>query len=248
MAVLLTMYPEAGYSLQGGFTADPENGRWSADFHKEIDGKTYEVSFWNPEKRVLVNGKEVDVDFSLELWDDQPDDLSKGLTWRIWVTAEDAAMLLGAEYAMYNTGPYSYTNENGERMLYYPFGEPYYLSNEPHLVFWRYPKNAPVLTEEEALDILETQLTQAYENRFGTFVPLEEEPASSPYPGDEVMFRWKIAHLEIGAENDRFYRIPFVWDFLVDKYTGEVIVHYNGIDQFFHRFDPESPGALAFAG
>ncbi len=247
MAVLLTMYPKAGYSLEGRFS-NPEDGQWAASFHKNIDGKTHEVTFWNPEKRVLVNGEEVDVDFTLELRNDQPDDHSEGPTWRIWVTAEDAAMLLGAEYAIYNTGPYSYTAENGERMLYYPFGEPYYLSNEPHLVFWRYPKNAPVLSEEEALDILETQLTQAYENRFGTFVPLEEEPASSPYPGDEIMFRWKIAHLEIGSENDRFYRVPFVWDFLVDKYTGEVIVHYNGIDQFFHRFNPESPGALAFAG
>ena len=116
------------------------------------------------------------------------------------------------------------------------------------MVFWRYPESASVIPEEEALEKLETQLIRAYENTYGTFVPLEEEPASSPYPGDDVMFRWKIAHLEAASETDRFYRIPFVWDFLVDKYTGDVIVHYNGDSQTFHRFNPESPGALAFAG
>jgi len=248
LAVLLTMYSDTGVQVEGGLS-DIENGQWTACFSYRIDGKVHEVEIRNdvarfPKTLVTLDDTAVDISFTMERRT-APDE---GIGWRIWVTAEDAAMLLGAEYAMYNTGPYSYTDENGERMLYYPFGEPYYLSNEPHLVFWRYPKNAPVLTEEEALDILETQLTQAYENRFGTFVALEEEPASSPYPGDEVMFRWKIAHLEIGSENDRFYRIPFVWDFLVDKYTGEIIVHYNGIDQSFNRFNPESPGALAFAG
>jgi len=147
-----------------------------------------------------------------------------------------------------NAGPTSIIGEDGKPHLYYPFGEPFYLANQPHLVFWRYPKSVPVITEEEALDKLEAKLIQAYEATYGTFVPLEEEPAYSPYPGDDVMFRWKIPHLEVASETDRFYRIPFVWDFLVDKYTGDVIVHYNGESQTFHRFNPESPGALAFAG
>jgi len=247
MAVLLTLYPDAGYSLEGspGFT---EGETWSAGMDYRIDGRNHEVIFRSPEKRVLLDKKEQTVSFTLEMRKDLPVGYMEGPSWHIWVTPEDAALLLGAEYAFYNAGPTSIIGEDGKPHLYYPFGEPFYLANQPHLAFWRYPESASVIPEEEALEKLETQLIRAYENTYGTFVPLEEEPASSPYPGDDVMFRWTIAHLEVASETDRFYRIPFVWDFLVDKYTGEVIVHYNGESQTFHRFNPQSPGALAFAG
>lgn len=247
MAILLTLYPDAGYSLEGspGFT---EGETWSAGMDYRIDGRNHEVIFRSPEKRVLLDKKEQPVSFTLEMRKDLPVGYTEGPSWYIWVTPEDAALLLGAEYAFYNAGPTSIIGEDGKPHLYYPFGEPFYLANQPHLAFWRYPESASVIPEEEALEKLETQLIRAYENTYGTFVPLEEEPASSPYPGDDVMFRWKIAHLEVASETDRFYRIPFVWDFLVDKYTGDVIVHYNGDSQTFHRFNPESPGALAFAG
>jgi len=239
MAVLLTLYPDAGYGLEGAM--DSPGGPWTVDFSYRIDRKTHEVRFRYPDKQVILDGKEMDMPFTMVY-------SSARNAWEILVSAEDAALLLGAEYAYYNAGPTSIIGEDGKPHLYYPFGEPFYLANQPHLVFWRYPKSVPVITEEEALDKLEAKLIQAYEATYGTFVPLEEEPAYSPYPGDDVMFRWKIPHLEVASETDRFYRIPFVWDFLVDKYTGDVIVHYNGESQTFHRFNPESPGALAFAG
>ena len=248
MAILLTMYSDTGRQVEGELS-DIENGLWTAWFSYRIDGKVHEVEIQNNGARiqktlVTLDGTAVDISFTLE----QRADPDEGTGWHIWVTPEDAAMLLGAEYAFYNAGSYSYIGEDGKPMLYYPFGEPFYLSNEPHFAFWRYPESASVIPEQEALEKLETKLIQAYEAAFGTYVPLEEEPASSPYPGDEVMYRWKIAHLEVASETDRFYRIPFVWDFLVDKYTGEVITHYNGIDQSFNRFNAEFPAALAFAG
>ena len=243
MAVLLTLYPDAGYGLEGNWD-DAEKGPLSGDFSYRIDGKTHEVIFRYPEKRVTLDGKDMDISFRLA----EVQSAGQRVSWKVWMSPKDAALLLGAEYAFYNAGPTSIIGEDGKPHLYYPFGEPFYLANQPHLVFWRYPESASVIPEEEALEKLEAQLIQAYENTYGTFVPLEEEPASSPYPGDDVMFRWKIPHLEVTSETDRFYRIPFVWDFLVDKYTGDVIVHYNGESQSFHRFNPESPGALAFAG
>ena len=39
-----------------------------------------------------------------------------------------------------------------------------------------------------------------------------------------------------------------VFDFWVDKYTGEVYVFYNGMTMAIYKFDPESKGALTFAG
>lgn len=42
--------------------------------------------------------------------------------------------------------------------------------------------------------------------------------------------------------------LPVVFDFWVDKYTGDVYVFYNGLEMNIYLFDPNEPGALAFAG
>ena len=64
--------------------------------------------------------------------------------------------------------------------------------------------------------------------------------------GDDI--REAILNLRVSAENDRYYVLPVVFDFWVDKYTGDVYVFYNGLEMNIYLFDPNEPGALAFAG
>ena len=123
-----------------------------------------------------------------------------------------------------------------------------YLNNEQHIIFWRYPDDAVQLTEAEALLKLQDALIEAYENTYGKFEPLTEMPESSPYPGDEIMLRWQIPNLTVTGGTDRFYHVEFMGEMLIDKYTGDIYRYYNGIAQFFSKFDPEDPGALMFAG
>ncbi|MBQ2725043.1 MAG: M56 family metallopeptidase [Clostridia bacterium] len=123
-----------------------------------------------------------------------------------------------------------------------------YLNNEQQIIFWRYPDDAVQLTETEALLKLQEALTEAYENTYGKFEPLTEKPETSPYPGDEIMLRWQIPNLTVTGETDRFYHVEFMGEMLIDKYTGDIYRYYNGLAQFFAKFDPEDPGALMFAG
>ena len=68
-------------------------------------------------------------------------------------------------------------------------------------------------------------------------------------PNEKDEWRLKINEgLKIKAENDRYFIIPVVWDFMVDKYTGEVYTFYQGQTFEYKLFDPQSEGALAFAG
>jgi hypothetical protein len=52
----------------------------------------------------------------------------------------------------------------------------------------------------------------------------------------------------VKSENDRYYVIPVVYDFWVDKYRGDVYTFYNGIVMQINIFDPNAEGALAFPG
>ena len=54
--------------------------------------------------------------------------------------------------------------------------------------------------------------------------------------------------LTVTGETDRFYHVEFMGEMLIDKYTGDIYRYYNGLAQFFAKFDPEDPGALMFAG
>ncbi len=123
-----------------------------------------------------------------------------------------------------------------------------YLNNEQQIIFWRYPDDAVQLTEAEALLKLQDALIEAYENTYGRFEPLTDKPESSPYPGDEIMLRWQIPNLTVTGANDRFWRVEFMGEMLIDKYTGDIYRYYNGLARFFAKFDPEDPGALMFAG
>ena len=89
-------------------------------------------------------------------------------------------------------------------------------------------------------------LIEAYENTYGSFTPLETKPDG--VVADSEYLRWVIPHLEVSEETDEYYEFPVIFPFRVDKRTGGIFKHYNGIDPFTVPFDPHAPDALAFAG
>lgn len=105
------------------------------------------------------------------------------------------------------------------------------------------------LTKEEAIKIVQDQLKIAYKTRFKEKYKDPDENVDRMNPSEKDEWRLKINEgLKIKAENDRYFIIPVVWDFMVDKYTGEVYTFYQGQTFEYKLFDPQSEGALAFAG
>ncbi len=105
------------------------------------------------------------------------------------------------------------------------------------------------LTKEEAIKIVQEQLKIAYKTRFKEKYTDPDENVDRMNPNEKDEWRLKINEgLKIKAENDRYFIIPVVWDFMVDKYTGEVYTFYQGQTFEYKLFDPQSEGALAFAG
>lgn len=105
------------------------------------------------------------------------------------------------------------------------------------------------LTKEEAIKIVQDQLKIAYKTRFKEKYKDPDENVDRMNPNEKDEWRLKINEgLKIKAENDRYFIIPVVWDFMVDKYTGEVYTFYQGQTFEYKLFDPQSEGALAFAG
>ncbi len=116
----------------------------------------------------------------------------------------------------------------------------------PHIMISRYGSETS-LTREEAVEKARTALLTAFEKKYGQFVaPLEGEEMKKYDEKDYL--RKTISNLKVVSENDRFYVIPVVYDFWVDKYTGDVYTFYNGLQMDIRLFDPQHPGALAFAG
>ena len=231
LAVARALYPNAG---QTGCVIASDKEQCSLSCRMDRD--EFLVEFHWDTGTVLLDGKEVSLSA-------EPEMQYTGTEMMLLLPLPDIAQLLHAEVTVLSAEETVYTGGADAA-----FSENALLYNTPHIQFWRYPAAAVSLTEEEALEIAEEQLILAYETSFGPFTPLEEKPADVPYPGDELYFRWQIPHLTVTGETDRFYRIAFVWDLLVDRYTGEVFTHYNGLAQSIQRFAPHFPAALAFAG
>ena len=104
------------------------------------------------------------------------------------------------------------------------------------------------LTAEKAAEKLKNTLIIAYESYYDAeFIPTEEETSES---GGQAWDRYQISSLSetsVVSETEEFYKIPYVWDFYVNKYTEKVYVYYNGIDPFFMEYNPLTFG-LGFAG
>lgn len=107
-------------------------------------------------------------------------------------------------------------------------------------------KHSKELSASDAVALLKEELIIAYEQTYGEFIPLDEEP--SIYNGDKEILRYIIPRLAVKEDTEQYYIIPVIWDFYVDKETREIYKYYNGIDEMFIPFDPQIDTALSFAG
>lgn len=237
VSVLEMLYPgESGTALEGS------ESQWSLSLFYDTNASgswdlTQSYSATNPESwenniRQIVHQDGVEEKTHMPLEIETVGEATNGTQlYRVWMEPEDVAWFLQAEL-----------------MLYDGTGTDGYLNGMPHIGLSRYPENATVLTAEEAIEAAKTVLIAMYENTYGPYEPLYEEPETSPYPGDEVMLRWKIENLTCIGENDRYWRLSYIEDILVDKYTGDVYSHYNGMAQTYERLEPSTVNGFAFAG
>ncbi len=162
-----------------------------------------------------------------ELILDIPPKIIDGL---IYVPEKFITEALGAEIV------YSINEESKEKDI---------IRRLPRIMISRYDEDVKPISREKAVDIVREKLITAYENRYGEYIPIN---AGNAWERDGDDIREAILNLRVSAEDDRYYVIPVVFDFWVDKYTGAVYVYYNGLEMNIYLFDPNEPGALAFAG
>jgi len=124
--------------------------------------------------------------------------------------------------------------------------QPHYVLRMQQVMVSRYPSGSKVLESAQAVQKVKDQLIVAYEKKYnGVFKPLDKKPEES---GGQDIIRYMITNLHVSSENDRFFIMPMVWDFMIDKYTGTIYVFDNADVQTINKFDPNAPGALDFAG
>ena len=123
--------------------------------------------------------------------------------------------------------------------------KPRYIFRMRQIMVSRYPVEVKPLNSVEAVRKVKEQLILAYEKRFGgKFQPLTVMPETRNVKDS---LRYAITTLSVTAENDRFFIMPMIWEFMIDKYTGTVYIFNSGETQTIDRFDPASPGVLDFA-
>lgn len=153
--------------------------------------------------------------------------IGKGIVEKIWFVSEKDG------YISYSGGGYgkgiSKTSDGGITW--------------EHFMEYGYPMP---ISAENALALLKHQLIIAYENTYGSYIPSEAKPTQA-VPDSEYL-RYIIENLEIIKEDDEYYTVPVIWDFLIEKETGRIYKFYNGLDKVLTLFDPYSTNALSFAG
>jgi len=195
-----------------------------------VEGEKYVIKFEKNKIEIYENEKNVKVDGENYLLENLP----KTINNTLFIGMNDISKILKLK-ALY------YDNSNDEDV--------HIIKNIPQIMISKYPENAKEISNDEAVEILKSQIKKAFEKKFGEFVPLNEAPDGKVYEiEDKDRLRYLITNLEIKSENDRFYVLSVVHDFFVDKYTGEVYVYYNGIPATINKFDPESESALSFPG
>ena len=185
-----------------------------------MDGDN-KIEFSVDRSNVEVNGKEIKLDASPRLHND-----------KVYVPLSFAAETLNARVGYFDGQDTS---------------KPHIIVRMPHVMISRYPDSYRKLTEEEAVERVREQLIVAFEKKFGEFVPFDENDDKGRL-SEEAYLRKIITNLTVKSENDRYYVIPVVYDFWVDKYRGDVYTFYNGIVMQINIFDPNAEGALAFPG
>ena len=120
----------------------------------------------------------------------------------------------------------------------------HYVLRMPHVMISRYPAKTKTMTPSEAIEKVKAQLVIAYEKKYHTkFKPLAEKPETWI---EQDSIRFIMSNLFVASENDRFFIIPAVWDFMIDKYTGTIFVFYDGEMQAIDKYKPNAPGPLDF--
>lgn len=179
------------------------------------------IEFSADKSNAEVNGEEIDLDTSPRLHND-----------KVYVSLGFAAETLNAKVSYFDGQDTS---------------KPHIVVRLPHVMISRYPDSYKKFTEEEAAEMVREQLIVAFEKKFGEFVPFDENEDTDRL-SEEASLRKIITNLAVKSENDRYYVIPVVYDFWVDKYRGDVYTFYNGIVMQINIFDPNAEGALAFPG
>lgn len=114
------------------------------------------------------------------------------------------------------------------------------IKNKDQIFIYNYEgKNE--ISKEDAILILKGEILRAAEKKY------EDDNDSESKRRWEDYVKFKLNTGKISGETDRFYIIPVVFDFFVDKYTGEIIVYYNGEADTYYKFVPDKY-SLAFSG
>ena len=107
----------------------------------------------------------------------------------------------------------------------------------------------PIRTADQAEEFFREQIIMAYDNIYGGFEPLYDEP--DPYDEKEYL-KYRITTCGVSMENDTFYVINFPWEntwqYYIGKYTDNIYRVYQGEAVNISLFDPTSPYALSYAG
>lgn len=170
---------------------------------------------------VVLNEKEMKLDFAPEIINHE---------W--YVPTNFVSTVMGANVQYYN----------GEDTA-----QTHIVVRLPHIMISRYTDPTQALSEEQAIRKVRQELVLAYEKKFGSYTPIAEGETIEAWD-DQSHLRKVITNLKIASQNDRYYVLPVVYDFWVDKYTGDVYTYYNGLEMNINKFDHSAEHALAFPG
>lgn len=104
------------------------------------------------------------------------------------------------------------------------------------------------LSPEDALLMLKYQLITAYEIRYGEYIPRYDDSDPAGLIGDKERLPFIIETLRVTKDDGEYYTVPVIWDFLIEKETGQIYKFYDGLDKMLIPFDPLDENALSFAG
>ena len=102
------------------------------------------------------------------------------------------------------------------------------------------------LSSDDAVSLLKNQLIMAYVLTYGEYTPRYDDPGSMA--GDKERLPFIIETLRVTKDDGEYYTVPVIWDFLIEKETGQIFKFYDGLDKMLIPFDPLDKNALSFAG
>lgn len=108
----------------------------------------------------------------------------------------------------------------------------------------KYDKSAVSLTEEEAVEILRSELIDAYEKIYGEYEPFDESKKLKDEEINSAKIRRRITELKKPERLDRFFVFELKNPVWVDEFTGDVYIYNKSEVTSIKRFNPYSSDAL----